>query len=87
MENIRYYVPGIILIAIAIMIVAVPEILVAFVAAIIIMAGIGALVIGHRMRKSAIEFRDMDTQFFDDDFFGRRFVRRPVFSRFHRNYW
>jgi hypothetical protein len=69
------------------MIVAVPEILVAFVAAIIIMAGIGALYIGHRMRKSEIEFRDTDTQFFDDDFFGRRIFSRPVFSRFHRNYW
>ena len=87
MENIRYYMPGIILIAIAIMIVAVPEILVAFVAAIIIMAGIGALYIGHRMRKSEIQFRDTDTQFFDDDFFGRSFVRRPVFRRFYRNYW
>jgi len=87
MENIRYYMPGIILIAIAIIIVAVPEILVAFVAAIIIIAGIGALYIGHRMRKSEIEFRETDTQFFDDDFFGRRIFRRPVFSRFHRNYW
>ena len=87
MQNIRYYLPGIILIAIAIMIVAVPEILVAFVAAIIIMAGIGALYIGHRMRKSEIEFRDTDTQFFDDDFFGRRILRRPVLSRFHRKYW
>jgi hypothetical protein len=86
MENIRYYMPGIILIAIAIMIVAVPEILVAFVAAIIIMAGIGALYIGHKMRKSEIEFRDTDSQFFDDDFFGRRFIRRPVFKNSYRHY-
>ena len=87
MENIKYYMPGIILIAIAIMIVVVPEILVAFVAAFVIMAGIGALYIGHKMRKSEIEFRDRDTQFFGDDFFGRRFVKRPVFRRFYRNYW
>ena len=79
--------PGIILIAIAIMIVAVPEILVAFVTAIIIIAGIGALYIGHRMRKSEIEFRETDTQFFGDDFIGRRIFRRPVFSRLHRNQW
>ena len=43
MDTIRYYLPGIILILLAILIVAVPEILVAFVASIIIMAGIGAL--------------------------------------------
>ena len=77
----------VVLIAIAIMFVAVPEILVAFGATIIIMAGIGALAIGHRMRKSAIEFRDTDAPFFDDDFFGPRIFRRPVFSRFHRGYW
>jgi hypothetical protein len=57
------------------------------VAAIIIMAGIGALVIGHRMRKSEIEFRDTDTPFFDDDGFGPGIFRRPVFSRFDRHYW
>ena len=87
MQSIKYYMPGMILIAIAIMIVAVPEILVAFVAAIIIMAGIGALYIGHKMRKSHIEFGDTDTQFFDNNFFGRRIFRRPVFRRFYRNYW
>ena len=87
MQSIRYYVPGIILISIAIMIVAVPEILVAFVASIIIMAGIGALYIGHKIRKSEIEFRDTDKQFFDDDFFGRRIVRRPVFRRSYRDFW
>ena len=54
MQGIRYYLPGIILILVAIMIVAVPEILVAFVASLIIMAGIGALYIGHKMRKSEI---------------------------------
>ena len=87
MQSIRYYGPGIILISIAIMIVAVPEILVAFAASIIIMAGIGALYIGHKMRKSEIEFRDTDTQFFDDDFFGRMIFRRPVFRRSNRDYW
>ena len=52
MQNIRYYLPSIILILIAIMIVAVPEILVVFLASIIIMAGLGALYIGHNMKKS-----------------------------------
>jgi hypothetical protein len=84
METIRYYMPGVILILIALMIVAVPEILVAFVAAMIIMAGIGALLIGHKMRKSEIEFRHGDEWSSDKDFFGRRFVRRPVSRDWNR---
>ena len=42
MQNLKYYLPGSVLILIAIMIVVVPEILLAFVAALIIMLGIGA---------------------------------------------
>lgn len=87
MQGIRYYLPGIILILVAIMIVAVPEILVAFVASLIIITGIGALYLGHKMRKSEIEFRHADGVFSDDDSWGRRFVRRPVFGRFLRSYW
>ena len=52
MENIRYYLPGAILILSAILIAVVPEILVAIVASILIVAGIGALYIGHKIRKS-----------------------------------
>ena len=86
MENLKYYVPGSILILIAIMIVAVPEILVAFLAALIIMAGIGALYIGHMIRKSDIEFRNTDGWSLDDDFYGRRFVSAPVFRRWFREF-
>ena len=84
MDSYRYYMPGIILILIAILIVAVPEILVAFVASIIIMAGIGALYIGHRIRKSEMEFRHTGEWSSDENFFGRRFVRRPVFRNWNR---
>ena len=84
MDTFRYYLPGIILILAAILIVAVPEILVAFIASIIIMAGIGALYIGHRIRKSEIESRHTGEWFSDEDFFGRRFVRRPVFKDWNR---
>ena len=84
MDNIRYYMPGIILILIAILIVAVPEIIVAFVASIIIMVGIAALYIGHRIRKSEIEFRPTHEWSSDEDFFVRRFVRRPIFRDFRR---
>jgi len=86
MHNLKYYIPGSILILIAIMIVAVPEILVAFVAASIIIAGIGALYIGHMIRKSEIEFRDSDGWFPDDDSYVWRFVRAPVFRRWYRGF-
>jgi len=56
MGNLKYYTPGILLILIAIMIVAFPEILVALVAAAIIMAGVGALAVGHMIRKSEMGF-------------------------------
>ena len=84
MDTIRYYLPGIILIMIAVLIVAVPEILVAFLASLIIMAGIVALIIGHKIRKSHIQFQDTDEWFFGEDPFGRRFARRPVFRDWNR---
>ena len=84
MDTLRYYIPGIILILIAIIIVAVPEILVAILASFIIMAGIGALYIGHRIRKSEIEFRHSGEWFSDNSFFGHRFVKRPIFRDWNR---
>ena len=84
MDSIRYYFPGIVLILIAILIVVVPEILVAIVAALIIMAGIGALFIGHKIRKSEIGFQHTREWFSDDDFFGSRFVRRPLFRDWNK---
>jgi hypothetical protein len=56
MKSLRYYVPGILLILLAMVIVAVPEIIIGFIAASIIVAGMGALYIGHKIRKSEIEF-------------------------------
>ncbi|MDY6839712.1 MAG: hypothetical protein SWH78_17270 [Thermodesulfobacteriota bacterium] len=76
MGNLRYYIPGILLIMIAIMIVAFPEILVALVAAAIIMAGIGALVVGHMIRKSGMHFQNMD---------GGPFDHRPMFRWWHKD--
>ena len=84
MDTLRYYLPGIVLILIAIMVVAVPEILVVFVASIIIIAGIGALIIGHKIRKSESVFRSNNEWASDDDFLGLRFVRRPVFREWIR---
>ena len=84
MNNLRYYLPGIILILIAILIIAVPEILIAFIASIIILAGIGALYIGHKIRNSEIELLNSSEWFSDEDFYGRRFLRRPIFRDWPR---
>jgi hypothetical protein len=67
MRNLKYYIPGSMLILIAVVIVAVPEILVALVAGSIIMAGVGALYIGHIMRKSEIEFKNVNGWFLKND--------------------
>jgi len=85
MGHVKYYFPGSLLILIAIMIMAVPEILVVFLAASILMAGIGALYIGHMIRKSEIEFRDFDEWLLTDDSPRWRLARAPVFRK--RNYW
>lgn len=45
MRNLTYYIPGIALIAAAVFIVAVPEILVALVASLVLMSGVAALYI------------------------------------------
>lgn len=82
MRNLNYYLPGSMLILIAILIVAVPEILVAFAAGSIIMVGIAALYGGHIIRKSEVEFRNVDGWFFDNDFYGRRVVRIPIFRKY-----
>ena len=84
MDTFRSYLPGIILILVAILIVAVPEIPVALIASIIITAGIGALYLGHRIRKSETGYRDTGEWFSDRDFFGRRFVRRSVSRDWNR---
>jgi hypothetical protein len=57
---------------------------VAFIASVIIMAGIGALYIGHKIRKAEIGSRDTDDRFSDEDSFGHRFVRKPLFRNWHR---
>ena len=84
MGNLKYYLPGAILILIAFLILAVPEILVALVAALIIMAGIGALAIGHLIRKSEVEFRNTDGWFMDNHPFGWRFMKMPLFKDRYR---
>ena len=84
MNSFRYYLPGFILILIAIIIVAVPEILIAFLSTLIIITGIGALYIGHMIRKSETGFRNGENMVMEHDFFGRRFARGSIFRKCFR---
>ncbi|MFC1867337.1 hypothetical protein ACFL0H_04305 [Thermodesulfobacteriota bacterium] len=84
MNGFRYYIPGIILLLIAIIFVAFPEILIAIVAVAIIMAGIVALYLGHMIRKSRIDYINSGNAFSDKESFGRVFVRMPIFRRFFK---
>ena len=83
MRNLKYYLPGSILILLAIIIALVPEILVAIVAASIIMLGVGALHVGHKIRKSALEKRDFARLFVIDDPLEGWFNRPPIFRRWY----
>ena len=86
MRELKYYMPGILMIAIALLVVAVPEILVAFVTAAMIMIGIGLLLLGHRIRKAEIRLDKTDDPFYENNFFGHRFARSPVFTRWRRRF-
>ncbi len=84
MRDIKYYLPGTILIVMAIMIMAVPEILVALVAVFIVMAGIGALYLGHILRRSGMESRGLEELRFDDVTNTWGFTRIPEYKRWFR---
>ena len=86
MSNFRFYFPGVTLILIAIAIIAVPEILVAFIAAAIIMVGIALLYMGHIARKTEIEMRNSGEEFYGSSFFDGWFARAPVYRRRHRRF-
>lgn len=59
MQHIKYYLPGVSLILMAGLIIAVPEILVAMISMFIMMIGIFLFYMGHIMRKSEIELKRM----------------------------
>ncbi|MDY6950481.1 MAG: hypothetical protein SWE60_03140 [Thermodesulfobacteriota bacterium] len=85
MGSLKYYTPGIVLILMAVMVVAFPEILVALVAAAIIMVGIGALCVGHLIRKSEIGFRNREGNVFDHDAQGWPSAHGPLFRWWHKD--
>ena len=66
MRKLNYYIPGSILILLAFVLLVVPQILVALVAASIMLFGIGALYFGHLMSKSMSKLRTMEKTLHDD---------------------
>jgi hypothetical protein len=86
MRSLKYYLPGSILILMALLIVAVPEILIASVAALMIMLGAAGLYMGHLARKSEKDWNVFDGRILRDDLRGWRVVRIPVFRRWYRGF-
>ena len=86
MKAVRFYMPGVLLMLAALAIVMAPQILVAFIAALFAMAGIGALHVGHLIRKSTPANRDFERWYRGSDFLGRQFDRVPVSTRWH-GFW
>jgi hypothetical protein len=84
MNSFRCYFPGIFLILLGITVVAVPEILVALIAATIMLSGIWSLYLGHLIRKSETTFEIFGKQSTDRAFDGWHFVKDPVLRWRHR---
>ena len=81
MRDVKYYVPGTLLIALATIILAVPQILIAFVCSFIIMAGIVGLCIGHLIRQSNVRLEFAVPWMRNNAPYGWQFVREPVYKR------
>ncbi|GEM_PF-2253387 len=83
LRKLGYYVPGSVLILLGILIVAVPELLVALVAATLITIGIGVLYAAHHVRKLHEEFGKLEDEAFFGDGFYDPFVNfeRAFFGR------
>lgn len=81
MTDIKYYFPGITLIALAVIIVAFPEVLVAMIAVTIIFAGAVALYLGHMIRKGLDDQVYMHGSAFD-----KLLIGQPVFRRWYNRF-
>lgn len=63
MQHFKYYIPGVSLVLMAGLIIAVPEILVAIISVFIFTTGIFVLFIGHGMRKYEMESARIERRF------------------------
>ena len=81
MAGIKYYLPGASLILSGILIVIFPEILIALLASIVIMAGIGTLYIGRKLSESEQDYKNM----YRDDFVENNWTfKKPLFRYYRR---
>jgi len=60
---------------------AVPEILVAFIAAPVIIARVSVMYVGHMIRKSEIESENFESYFYEDGLYSVRFKRELFFRK------
>jgi Tfp pilus assembly protein PilV len=86
MRDLKYYVPGTALIAMALLILAVPEILIALVSASIIMLGVVVLYVGNLFRKSNSRYGTSDFWVRHHAPHGWRFAEEPILERWRREY-
>jgi inner membrane protein involved in colicin E2 resistance len=78
MKHIKYYFPGLSLITVALIIVAFPQILIAFIGATILCVGFVALYIGHMLRKGLFEAEYSNGSLLDEFL-----MAQPVFRRWY----
>jgi len=82
MSQLRYYTPGLSLVAFAILVLVFPRFFAIIAALFILMAGGMALYTGHLLKKTQSNPDYFAEWQFNNDFMGGRRVRIPVFWRF-----
>ena len=87
MAKIKYYLPGFALILSGILIVIFPEILIALLASMVIMAGIGALLIGKRLSDSEQGFINRPREMFHEDFTEDYWTEKKPLFRYYRRWF
>ena len=68
MKSVRFYFPGIALLIIAFLIISFPEVLIAFASSVIVITGIFALYIGHKIRLLHSTMESFEQRPFDNNF-------------------
>jgi hypothetical protein len=86
MYRLTYYFPGVTMILFAIVIIAVPEILAAIVASLVLLAGLSTCYAGHMIRKAKMAYRQNGQLGMEDDGLVWAFLRHPVYGRNRRFY-
>jgi hypothetical protein len=86
MKSLNYYLPGALLVLLAIVIIAAPEILIALAASLLFMAGMGALLIGHRLRRNQLRFTHTRHWRPDDGRRHRPAAAEPIFRFWFREF-